>query len=64
MIASTLGLRDLGMFVLGFFLLLRKSKILAVRLAHVTCIAGVWQLLIPKSKTDQQARGMVVPIPA
>ena len=59
-IARALALRDIGILILGFGHLLRRSEITQVKLAHFN-----WEhsyLFIPKSKTDQASRGAYIPL--
>lgn len=58
------GLRDRLALVLGLALMARRSELAALRLDDVTETADGLLVLIRKSKTDQDARGVEVAIPA
>jgi integrase len=54
--------RDAALLLLGWSCALRRSELAAVRFEHLVQGPAGWQLLIPHSKTDQQADGQVVPL--
>lgn len=56
--------RNLAMLLLGFAGALRRSELVAVRVEHLHDEAQGFVLEIPRSKTDQEGRGDVVPIAA
>ncbi len=59
-ITRIMALRDMAILILGFGHLLRRSEIVQVRLSDVSVSKGT--LMIPRSKTDQAARGQTVPL--
>lgn len=62
--ADTLaGLRDRLLLVLGWAMMGRRSEIAALRIGDVAETADGLEITIRMSKTDQDARGEVVPIP-
>lgn len=60
---TVLGLRDRALLVLGFALMGRRSELAALDITDVTETPDGLEVLIRKSKTDQDALGEVVAIP-
>jgi site-specific recombinase XerD len=60
---DTAGLRDRLVLVLGLALMARRSELAALQLGDVQETADGLLVLIRKSKTDQDARGVEVAIP-
>lgn len=56
--------RNVAMLLLGFAAALRRSELVAVRLEHLHEEASGYLLEIPRSKTDQEGEGAIVPISA
>lgn len=58
------GLRDRCVLVLGFTLFARRSEVAALNIADVSFADDGLDVVIRKSKTDQEAKGVTVFIPA
>ncbi|GAA3420314.1 integrase [Streptosporangium vulgare] len=61
--ATVTGLRDRAALVLGFALMGRRSELAALDLEDLALTADGLEVTIRQSKTDQDARGEVVPLP-
>jgi site-specific recombinase XerD len=57
------GLRDRALLLLGFAGAFRRSELVALDVEHLTERSEGFAVLIPSSKTDQEALGQVVAIP-
>jgi integrase len=57
------GLRDRAMLLLTFAGALRRSELCAVEVEHLTWKARSLELLLPRSKTDQEGEGVRIGIP-
>jgi integrase len=57
-----LALRDRALVLLGWFGALRRSELVAIDVGHLRFVGQGLELLIPRSKTDQEGRGHVIPI--
>ncbi|WP_424534378.1 tyrosine-type recombinase/integrase [Sphaerisporangium viridialbum] len=62
-VASLAGLRDRAALVLGFALMGRRSELAALDIEDLAVTLEGLEVLIRQSKTDQDARGEVVPLP-
>lgn len=61
--ATLAGLRDRATLVLGFALMGRRSELAALDFGDLALTADGLEVTIRQSKTDQDARGEVVPLP-
>jgi integrase len=57
-----LALRDRALILLGWFGALRRSELVAIDVGHARAVGQGLELLIPRSKTDQEGHGHVIPI--
>jgi site-specific recombinase XerD len=58
------NLRDRALLCLGFAAALRRSELVAVRVEDLSLLEGFgYALTIPRSKTDQESKGVVVAVP-
>jgi site-specific recombinase XerD len=57
------GKRDKALLLIGFAAALRRSELVALQVAAIERAAGGIFLTIGRSKTDQEGRGAVVPVP-
>lgn len=57
------GKRDRVLLVLGLASMLRRSELAALRISDLVETPDGLEVLVRKSKTDQKARGVVVPVP-
>ena len=55
--------RDRALLLVGFASAMRRSKLVAVRVEHLTHLPNGVEIFLPSSKTDQQGRGRTVFIP-
>lgn len=55
--------RDNALIQVGFFGAFRRSELVAMRWEHVTFVPKGIEILIPRSKTDQEGKGNVCAIP-
>jgi integrase len=60
--AALAALRDRALLLLGWHGALRRSELVAVAVDHVRFVPQGLELTIPRSKTDQQGAGRVIPI--
>ncbi len=60
---SNRGTRDAALLVVGFASAMRRSEIVAIEVEHIDNTEDGIRLLIPRSKTDQEAEGRVVGLP-
>ena len=60
--STATGVRDRCVLLLGFGLMSRRSELAGLDLADVTEAAEGLDVLIRRSKTDQEARGRIVPV--
>lgn len=60
--ATTIGVRDRCVLLLGFGLMSRRSELARLDIADITEAAEGLDVLIRRSKTDQEARGRAVPV--
>lgn len=58
------GKRDRLLLVIGWALAGRRSELASLRIEDVTELDGTLEVLIRSSKTDKEARGELVPVPA
>lgn len=56
-------IRDKAILLLGFTAALRRSEIVNIDIEHLHYKTEGFELLIPRSKTDQEGRGHITPIP-
>jgi len=59
---TTLGVRDRAIILVGFAGAFRRSEIAGIAIEHIEHTAEGVKILLPKSKTDQDAAGRVVGI--
>lgn len=59
---TAIGLRDRLLVLLGFGMMARRSELADLRIEDVTEVEDGLEVLIRKSKTDQDAKGAVVPV--
>lgn len=57
------SVRNKALFLIGFFAALRRSELVNIRFEHLTFSNKGLQILIPRSKTDQDGNGQVVTLP-
>jgi integrase len=60
--ATAAGVRDRALLLLGFALMARRSELAGLDIPDVTPGKEGLDVLIKQSKTDQEARGQVVPV--
>jgi len=57
-------LRDRALLLMGFAGALRRSELCAIEVEHITWKSRSLELLLPRSKTDQEADGVRIGLPA
>lgn len=62
--ASLTGVRDRALLLVGFGAALRRSELVDLKVNDVERVKGGALLHIRRSKTDQEGKGQVVPLPA
>jgi integrase len=60
--SAPIGVRDRAVLLLGFGLMARRSELARLDIPDITDAAEGLDVLIRRSKTDQEARGRVVPV--
>jgi site-specific recombinase XerD len=55
--------RDNALLQIGFFGAFRRSELVAIRWSHITFVKEGIEILIPRSKTDREGKGVVCAIP-
>ncbi len=55
--------RDNALLQVGFFGAFRRSELMSIQWEHITFVPEGMEVLIPKSKTDQEADGQICAIP-
>jgi integrase len=55
--------RDNALLQVGFFGAFRRSELMSIQWEHITFVPEGMEVLIPKSKTDQEAEGQICAIP-
>jgi site-specific recombinase XerD len=61
---NLMGQRDRALLLIGFAAALRRSELVALNVDDIERVAGGALLHIRRSKTDQEGKGQVVPLPA
>ena len=61
--ATTKGIRDRALLLIGFAGGLRRSELVAIDVAHIEHVRQGILLTVPRSKTDQEGRGRKIGIP-
>lgn len=61
--ATATGLRDRALLLLGYAGALRRSELAAIHREHLTFAPRGLRLMLPRSKADQEGRGVEIGIP-
>ncbi len=60
---SLIGIRDKAILLTGFAGAFRSAEIVAICIEHLKFTRDGIEIMLPRSKTDQEGRGEIVPIP-
>src|SRR5262249_40229052 len=61
--SSLTALRNLAMLQIGFFGAFRRSELAAIQWEHIRILEEGMEILVPRSKTDQEGEGQLCAIP-
>jgi integrase len=61
--SDLISIRDQALIQIGFFGAFRRSELIAMHWEHVTFVPKGIEILIPRSKTDQEGEGQICAIP-